>query len=405
MHHRGRVTFLVAMVIAGVLAANEARAEDTFDVGVSTILSPPGSVIQGVQVRQALDLVADWANEKNGVLGRKIRLVIGDDQGTTEGGRTVAERLITHDNVSAIIGQASSNVVLASLEVAKKYNVPVVNTNGWATAIRTSGVRQIFSPGPYTSRVITATVDTLTALGVKSVYGTFDNTDAGFGLEKELGEQLKARAPQIAFKSVILDRMSKDFLPVVLTIQAAAPDIIVSELIAPPAYTLMNQLFEQGVAPTRTTGFFEIGGVTDNPDFWQNVHEAGKDILAFGHYHPKFNLPPIGTEFRDRFAKRYGSQPGRLSFQAADSLLLVIDAARRANSVAPAALVDALEKTDYVGTRGEITFDATEGPTYHQWVNVPYAVYEFTAVDQKLADTTLLKQSDGPLDVAKIVKP
>ena len=396
------------LVVAGSIfanAPNEARAQESFDVGVSTILTPPGSVIQGIQVRQALELVADWQNEQGGVLGKKIKLVVADDQGTTEGGRTVAERLITRDKVSVITGQASSNVVLASLEVAKKFGVPVVNVNGWASGIRTAGVPQVFSPGPYTTRVITATVDTLIALGSKKVFGAFDNTDAGFSLEKEMSKQLKERAPQIQYKSVILDRAAKDYLPVVLQIQAEKPDIVVSELIAPAGYILMNQLYDQGVAPTKDTMFFEMGGMTDNPDFWKNIRAAGKGALAFGHYHPKFDLPAIGVEFRKRFVERYKTEPGRLSFQAADALFVVIDAAKRANSTEPAALTEALAKTDYVGTRGQITFDKTPGPTFNQWVDVPYAIFQITAVDQKLDDTTLLKQANGPLNVKGIVAP
>ncbi len=382
-----------------------AAAQETFDIGVSTILSPPGSVVQGIQARQALELMADWTNEQGGVLGRKIKLVIADDQGTTEGGRTVAERLITRDKVSVITGQVSSNVVLAALEVAKKYDVPLVNVNGWASGIRTSGARQVFSPGPYTTRVITATVDTLVGLGVKSVYATFDNTDAGYSLQKELTEQMGVRAAAVDYKSVVLDRQAKDYLPVVLEIQSRQPDIVVSELIAPAGYILMNQLYDQGVAPTKETAFFEMGGMTDNPDFWQNIRGAGKGTLAFGHYHPKFDLPGVGVAFRDRFAERYKAQPGRISFQAADAFLVIMDAAKRANSTDSVPLIDAMEATDMVGTRGRITFDKTPGPTYHQWVDVPYAIYQITAIDQKLEDTTLLKQANGPLDVKAIVAP
>lgn len=388
-----------------LLTSSGAGAADTFDIGVSTALSPPGSVVQGVQARQALELIADWINEQGGVAGKKIKLVIADDQGTTEGGRTVTERLITRDKVSAITGQISSNVVISSLDVVKKYKVPVLNTNGWANTIRSSGVAEVFSPGPYATKVIGATVDTLIALGVKSVYGTFDNTDSGFQQEKELTEQLKTRAPHIKFKSVVLDRAGKDFLPAILDIQAFKPDIVVNEMVAPAGYILLNQLSEQGVAPTKETMFFEIGGITDNPDFWKNVRDPAKYILAFGHYHPKFQIPAVGSEFRARFIKRYGADPGRISFQAADCLLMLVDAAKRANNTEPAALIEALEKTDADGTRGRVTFDKTPGITFHQWVDVPYAIYQFTAVDQKLDDTTLLKQSNGPLDLAKIIKP
>ena len=167
---------------------------------------------------------------------------------------------------------------------------------------------------------------------------------------------MKAVAPEISYRFDTLDRAAKDYLPAILPLRADPPDVVVDVMLPPAAYIMMNQVYEQGVAPTAKTWFYDASGLADYPDFWQNVKEAGKDLLVFGLYHPKMKAPELAKTVGDAYTKKTGAQPNRLLYQAADSLLVVADAIKRANSTDPDALVKALEATKYTGTRGEITF-------------------------------------------------
>ena len=120
---------------AGVLAfANAAIAADPIKIGVTIAQSPPGSVSQGTQVKDGVEVAAKIINDAGGVLGRPIELVVEDTQGIPEKARAAVEKLITRDKVVAVIGEHQSSSVLAAIEVAHRYNVPYVNTNGWADA-------------------------------------------------------------------------------------------------------------------------------------------------------------------------------------------------------------------------------------------------------------------------------
>src|SRR5918992_1582253 len=211
---------LLALVAGAWASANAVFAADPIKVGVTIAQSPPGSVSQGVQVKDGVEVAAKMVNDAGGVLGRQIELVFEDTQGIPEKARAAVEKLITRDKVVAVVGEHQSSAALAGIEVARRYHVPYINTNAWSDAVREKGYAEVFNPGNYNSRVAIAMADTMKALGAKRVIAFCENTDYGVGLAKLLGEQIKQRAPGIDYKFETLDRAGKDFLPALLPLRA-----------------------------------------------------------------------------------------------------------------------------------------------------------------------------------------
>src|SRR3954462_562469 len=319
--------------------ATAAPAADPIKIGVSIAQSPPGSVVQGVQVKDGVEIMKDMINAKGGVLGRPIKLVYEDNQGVPEKGRAAAEKLITKDHVVAITGGHQSSVCLAEIEVAHRYGVPYVNTNCWSDDIRKKGYEEVFNPSNYNSRVATAMAETIAAMKVKSVVAFAENTDYGIGQAKALGDQLKPKAPNVQYKYETLDRAAKDFTPAVLALRANPPEMNATMMLPPAVYILMTQLYEQGVAPSAKTWLYDGAGIADYPDFWQNVKEAGKYMMEFGLYYPQMKTTKLGVEVGWAYQQRTKNEPNRLIFQAADSLLLIVDAIKQAKSTDANAMI------------------------------------------------------------------
>src|SRR3954449_4310588 len=142
-----------------------AYAADPIKVGVTVTQSPPGSVVQGTQVKDGLEVAAKMLNDQGGVNGRRIELVVEDTQGLPEKARAAVEKLITRDKVVGIVGEHQSSAALAGMEVAKRYHVPYANTNGWSDAIREKGYSEVFNPGNYNNRVGDAVAASMKSLG------------------------------------------------------------------------------------------------------------------------------------------------------------------------------------------------------------------------------------------------
>src|SRR3954470_5897143 len=363
-------------------AAAAALAQEPISIGVSIAQSPPGSVVQGTQVKDGLEIVKDMVNAKGGVNGRKIQLVYEDNQGIPEKGRAATEKLISKDKVVAIVGGHQSSVCLAEIEVAHRYNVPYINTNCWSDDVRKKGYAEVFNPANYNTRVSQAMAETIAAMGVKRVVAFAENTDYGIGQAKLIAEFVKQKAPGVDYKYETMDRAGKDFTPAVLALRANPPDMVINVMLPPAAYILTNQLYEQGVAPSAKTWSYDGAGIADYPDFWQNVKDAGKYMVSFGLYPPAMPMPPIGKQVAAEYTKRSKAEPNRLIFQAADSLLLVVDAIKQAKSTEPKALVTALQGIHFSGVRGPFSFSKEPGNTFQQWVDVPYVNYQLTEVNQ-----------------------
>jgi ABC-type branched-subunit amino acid transport system substrate-binding protein len=394
---------LVACTAAFVAAA--AWSAEPVKIGISITQSPPGSVVQGTQVKDGVEIVKDIINKSGGVLGRPVELVYEDNQGIPEKGRAAAEKLITRDKVVAITGGHQSSVCLAEVEVAKRYNVPYVNTNCWADAVRTKGYPQVFNAPIYSSRVAESIAETIGKLGAKRVVAFAENTDYGIGQAKAIATALKQKAPGVDYKFETLDRAGKDFTPAILPLRANPPDVVLMVMLPPPAYIVMNQLYEQGVAPTAKTWLYDSSGLADYPDFWQNVKEAGKYMLNFALYHPEMKLPKLAKDVGEAYRQRTKNEPNRLIFQAADSLLFVVDAIKQAKSTDANAVIKAMQAMRFEGTRGQFTISEKPGVTYQQMMDIPSVTYQITEVNQPTGKTLLVEGPGVPLDVKKLKKP
>lgn len=398
-------TALAVLALALVTPVVHGQQKGPIRIGAIIAQSPPGSVVQGTQVRDGLEIARDMLNDKGGVLGRKIELVFEDGQGVPERGRAAAERLITREKVVAITGEHQSSNVLAEIPVAHRYGIPYINTNGWSDAIREKGYPEVFNPSNYNTRVAEAMAEVLRDLGVKSVVAFAENTDYGIGQAKRLGELLEQTAPNVKYRYHALDRQARDFQPAVLPLRANPPDVVVNIMLPPAAYILMNQLHEQGVAPTDTTWLYDGAGLADYPDFWDNVGESARTMLEFGLYHPAMDQPALGQEVGKIYRERSGHSPNRLVFQAADSLLLLAEAMNKAKSTDADAIIKTLQDIKWTGTRGTITFSSKPGYTFQQWVEVPYVTYQLTKTGQDIGDAPLIQARGKKLDRSKLVRP
>jgi ABC-type branched-subunit amino acid transport system substrate-binding protein len=403
LRHLSKQLLLAGAVLFG--ASFQVGAADPILIGISITQSPPGSVVQGTQIKDALEIYRDMVNAKGGVLGRPIQLVFEDSQGLPEKGRSAVEKLITKDKVVAITGSHQSSVCLSEIEVAHRYQIPYVNTNCWADSVREKGHPEVYNTSPYNSLVAKSMADTLKAMKVKRVVAFAENTDYGIGLAKGLGTALKATAPNIEYKYETLDRASKDFTPAILALKANPPDVVVLTMLPPGAYIALNQLYEQGVAPTAKTIVYDGAGMADYPDFWQNVKEAGKYLMTIGMYHPEMKQTDLSRQIAVAYKRKTGNDPNRLIFQAVDSLVVVVDSIRQAKSTDPAKMLAAMQTGKFDGARGTMNFDSRPGVSYHQWMDIPYVNYQLTAVNQAVGNTTLLQGPGMALNVNKLQYP
>src|SRR3982074_1782105 len=107
----------ISLCIAALLSCRPAEQQTAVpaDIAIGVYAATSGSEAAfGQATVQGEKLAAEEINNNGGILGKKIRLVIEDDQGKAEEAASVVTKLITHDNVIAVLGENSSNQSLAA---------------------------------------------------------------------------------------------------------------------------------------------------------------------------------------------------------------------------------------------------------------------------------------------------
>ncbi|MBX6368506.1 MAG: amino acid ABC transporter substrate-binding protein, partial [Rhodospirillales bacterium] len=116
-------------VLAGSVAGRwqGARAADPIKLGAS--LSLTGRFSDSAKyVKEGYDLWAEEVNQKGGLGGRKVEVIVYDDESKPDTGRVLAERLIDRDGVTVILGPYSSPITDAMATVVERAEVPMLGT-------------------------------------------------------------------------------------------------------------------------------------------------------------------------------------------------------------------------------------------------------------------------------------
>ncbi|HYH07156.1 MAG TPA: ABC transporter substrate-binding protein, partial [Thermoanaerobaculia bacterium] len=108
------------------------------------------STVQGVRI------AAEEINAAGGILGKKIRLVVEDDQGRAEEAASVVTKLITSDNVVGLIGENSSNQSLAAAPIAQSNGVPMISPSSTNPAVTEKGeyIFRVCFTDPYQGKAL-----------------------------------------------------------------------------------------------------------------------------------------------------------------------------------------------------------------------------------------------------------
>src|SRR4029077_15670426 len=115
---------LRALIAAACLALGGhafAQAEAPITIGLALSLTG-ATAPAGKQVLAGLEIWRDDVNAKGGLLGRPVKLVYYDDQGSPANGPGIYEKLMGIDKVALIIGPYSTQVIAATRPTIMQHN-------------------------------------------------------------------------------------------------------------------------------------------------------------------------------------------------------------------------------------------------------------------------------------------
>ncbi len=348
-----KITFILFLVgILGVFLASGALAEG---IKVGIILPLTGKLAKFGEIeKKSFDLAFEEINAAGGVNGKRIDPIIEDTTGKPDVGRSAIEKLIARDKVVMVGGGYSSSVTWATIAVAQQRKVPFLVNTGSADKITEQGWEYIFRLNPPVSEYPKGFASFLqnVATDVKTVAILHENTLFGQSGSKKFKKQCE--------KSLGLDVIMKegyeagavDFKPLLVKVKSKKPDLVYMVSYIMDAAMLIRQSKELNLNPKLFVG--GAAGFT-LPEFQKSTGAAGEYIFSATLWTPSVPYPGAKRYF-DKFVARYGTPTEYHGAEAYAAAYVIADALKRAKSLTPRAVRDALAETDMMTVFGPVKF-------------------------------------------------
>src|SRR5688572_30480065 len=140
MKHKPWLLGLWLCVTAALTACGDQGAGESDEIVIGEYGSLTGTTATfGISTKNGVDMAIEETNAAGGVLGRQIRVIVEDDQGRPEEAQTVVTKLITSDNVIAVLGEVASSRTLAAAPVAQQAGIPMITPSSTNPAVTEVG--------------------------------------------------------------------------------------------------------------------------------------------------------------------------------------------------------------------------------------------------------------------------
>src|SRR3984885_7886340 len=367
LEKRALFAALGASAVALALAtAGYAQHSNTFKIGVIAEVQ----AVAGSSIPQAAQLAADEINAAGGVGGKKIEIVTYDNHSSAAESIRAFQRAVNEDHVNAVIASYISEVVLA-LEPWSGRLKTVMITPGAASDVITQNIAKDYDNLKYTFHgylTSTSLSDSVCAAAKDLLVGQLHmktavvmSEDAAWTTPLD-AEYVKC-LPNIGLQVLDHIRVSPDttdFTPIFNKIQGRKPDVMITGLSHVGVQPTVQWKQQEVPIP-----MFGISSQATNSSFWNDTNGAVEGVLYQAVSGPDVAVTPKTLPFVKAFKAKYGNFPSYCGYTAYDEVYYLADAFKRAGSTDSDKLVDALEKTDYVGTIGRVQFKGKDTPNPH----------------------------------------
>jgi branched-chain amino acid transport system substrate-binding protein len=342
----GEIKLGSAISLTGKYATNGIHAKNGYEYAIQKIKDAGGVMIDGKCYN--------------------FNVIYYDDESKGDRGATLAERLISQDNVQFMLGPYSSGMTKAIAPVSEKYQIPMVEAEGASRSLFNKGYKYLFAvlstSEQYLASAVTLAAEMAESQGKKpsSVKVAIAVENDPFSLDIRAG--VSEDAAKYGMKIIIDEQLPRDLsdMSSILTkVKLLKPDLLIVSGHSKGAATAVRQIEEQNIkVPMIALTHCEAADVTGN------FGAAANDILCSTQWAETLTYkdPLFGTaaEYEMDFKAAYPeykdkSVPYQIA-QASAAVYVFKDAFERAGSMDKEKVRDALAETDLMTFYGAIKF-------------------------------------------------
>jgi len=326
-----------------------------YKVGAIFAVTGPAAWL-GTPERNTAKMIEQEVNKAGGINGHPLEIMIEDTVGDPTRTVTAAKKLITKDEVLAIVGPSRSGTTMAVIPIAEEAKVPLISCAA-AEAIVVPVKPWVFKTPQKDSDAAVKIYETMRERGISKT--AIITATSGFGDQGR--KQLKKLAPELEIEIVADETYGPDDTDMtaqLTKIKASEAQAVVNWSIVPGQVIVAKNMRQLGMK----IPLFQSHGF-GNIKYAQTAGEAGEGIIfpcgrllavdTLADDHPQ---KEVLAKYKKEYEAKYEEDVSTFGGHAWDGLQLVIAALRE---VGPdrEKIRDYIENTkNFVGTGGIFNF-------------------------------------------------
>ncbi len=348
MLHMARLFVLFAFLLGMV---SDAYAAGEILIGLAGPMTGDQSKLGGDIERGARLAIEEW-NAKGGVLKKKIRLLVGDDQHDPKQAVSVANKMV-NQGIIGMVGHFNSSASIPASSVYHRAGIPMITPASTNPKLTDQGFKNVFRVcGRDDQQGRVAADFAAKKLRVKKVAILHDKTTYGQGLADEFKKNLSRYASSgisVVYEGG-LTQGERDFRGILIAVKAKAPELLYFGGIFPEGGLLARQAKEVGLTAPMMSG----DGVID-PKFIEIAGAAAEGTYLT--FTPDPEVLPQAKRFLTQYKAKHGNELAPYAIYAYDATNVLLTAIAGARQTKGDAVVGALRNLKYDGASGHIEFD------------------------------------------------
>lgn len=376
------VLFALSLCLFPVFALGSSESADSDSYKIGFIGPMTGdNANYGIRISNAVKLAVSEINEKGGINGKMVDLIIEDSEGSTEKGLAAIEKLANQDKIVGLIGPVFTGV---SFAVGER-----VQAEGIAMITPSATHKDITAIGDYVFRTVVS--DGLQGevagnyfyheLGYRNIGVLYVKNDYSQGLYEGMSAAFEACGGKIGDVETA-QLGDKDFKTQLTKLKASGVEAIYI-----PNYTVeMAQILEQAAQLGVTAKFLSCDGFSD-PEIYKLAPNYTDGVIYIGPAQVEESAKY--REFYSKYEELYGEGPDSFSTNGYDAAYVMFDALSRSDGSRKSLRDEIAATKDFEGVNGLINFQENGDLVAYQGVykvngTTPEYLGAYTVKDGKL---------------------
>lgn len=361
-----RLLILICLLFQGSSAYS---AEPPLLVGATVSLQ--GRYVETSRMIQyAYEMWESQVNEKGGLLGRTVKLLLYDDESNPELAEKLYKKLIEEDGVELVLSPYGTPLTLVASEVTERHNKVMVACASAAQKPWERGFRYLFGIYALADRYFISFCDVIARKGYRTVAIIYEDSVFNIAIGTAAIKWAKRFGLEVIYNKSFTDIESQ--LPAMITeLRGKNPDGLIFSAYPPDSYAFLEVLKKDTFRP-KALG---MTIVPTYPDFHKRIGSFANGIFGISQWEPDERIPFPGTnKFITDFKRFTGQEPSYHAGSAYAACQLLEQAVTTFNEINHEKIKDYMYALDTMTVIGRFKVDQTgrqigHNPILIQWQN------------------------------------